>query len=98
MPRLSFRKESRLDYGGEKPDETHSLNLDQLQTGCLMRIADAVEIIAKDKESLEQRLKSAKDSLEYWQDRANKYEKTVQVLKGHMTRLKKKILENDNPA
>lgn len=46
MPHKSYREESKKDYGIVVP-ESSNLNYEQLQTGALLRIADASELMAK---------------------------------------------------
>lgn len=45
---ISYREESKRNYSSK----CAHLSDDQLKTGALMRIADSVEIIAKDREAL----------------------------------------------
>lgn len=44
---LNYRAESRKNYGEERPDVNSGLCRDQLNLGCQMRTADALEQIAK---------------------------------------------------
>jgi hypothetical protein len=47
MPHISYREESRKNYGEQRSDLNPSLTRDQLDLGCQMRSADALEQIAK---------------------------------------------------
>jgi hypothetical protein len=42
----SYRKESKIDWGTDKPIN-ESLNNEQLKLGAILRIADATEVMAK---------------------------------------------------
>ena len=51
MIQKSFRQESKRNYVQELEDN-EGMCLDQLKLGAIMRIADAIEIIAKEHQSL----------------------------------------------
>ena len=86
----SYRKESNTDWGaffedGETP------NREQLGLGCLLRIADATELMAKNYTLLQ----DAKDQYQRWynNERAEnaKLTKQISAYKGVITKLKKKL-------
>lgn len=92
MPFKSYRKESHQNYGVDISDAA-SLTHEQIQLGAVLRIADAVEQVAKD------RIKLEKD-IEYWKSRANtlevrnlKQQKQMSSMKGWISRYKKEIEE-----
>lgn len=88
MPHKSFRIESKSDYG-VTVSENYQLNNEQLQTGALLRIADATEKMAQNYVQLHNELKWAneknqrnKASIEKLQRQVNAYKGIVKKLKG----------------
>ena len=85
----SYRDESRKNYG-IKVNEDTSASYDLLNTGALLRIADAIETLAKSRELLEKE----RDKYKRWY--AEECEKSAHLhariagLKGYITRLKKR--------
>lgn len=82
-----YKEESKKNYYSSTGEMTN----EQLQTGALMRIADASEIMAKNNSQL---MEDAK----YWKERylgvskySDKQSKSISALRGHITRLKKEI-------
>lgn len=55
----NYREESRLQYGREM-DPDQGLSVEQLNCGSILRIADAVETMAKDRKELEKRAEKFK--------------------------------------
>ena len=88
----SYRKESRADWG----TSSLTLTLEQLQTGAILRIADATEAMAKNHVQLQAEV----DRLNRWYDhsrkRSAKLERSNVALRGHITRLKKKLNRPNN--
>lgn len=87
MSHQSYREESRKNWG--KDSSNGNLTLEQINTGCLLRIADAVELMAK-------RHKELIDSNEYLQRRHREMNAEIERLKrqraalrGAITRLKR---------
>lgn len=89
MPFKSYRKESRSDWGKEMA-EKESLSVEQLQTGALLRLADATEMMAKNYTSMQANLDWYKNQSQERHDRILSLEKQVSSLKGVITKLKKK--------
>lgn len=92
MPFKPYRDESRANYGS---DQVGNLSLEQLQTGALLRIADASESMAREYNRL---LASEK----FERGRANRLagevqylERRVAALKGAITKMKAKEARND---
>lgn len=88
MTHRSYRKESKKDWGTRNSD---GLSLEQINTGCLLRIADASEAMAKNHQKLI-------DDLDYYKRRYEESSKGIEVLfrriaglKGYIKRLKKGI-------
>lgn len=52
MPFKSYRDESRVDYGRHK-DANDGMTEDELKVGALLRIADATELMARDRVQME---------------------------------------------
>lgn len=86
--RKTYKAESRKDYGCDR-DENDGIGLDGLKTGCLMRIADATEVMAK----RYQDLIDERDRYKRWhkelEERWCKAVLRIAALKGVITKLKK---------
>lgn len=81
----SYKLVSRLDWGAE---EAEGLTLDQINTGAMLRIADATEKMA-------QRHTDLMRDRDYWERRAKNAEKALDTerhrtasLRGHLKRAK----------
>ncbi len=83
----SYRQVSRIDWGTCASE----LKLEEIQAGAILRIADAAEAMAKNHVLLQ----AEADRLTRWYDqarkRAAKLERSNAALRGHITRLKKKL-------
>lgn len=82
---LCFMEESRSNY----VSTTGSISTDQLQTGCLMRIANSVEMIAKDRETLE---KDCKRWEKWYRDQlvvSDRLQRANNAYRGIIRRMKK---------
>lgn len=84
----SYRNESRNNYGIHTSE---GINLEQINTGCLQRIADSVESMSKGYVNLEKQLKSALNDSEYYKAELTKQLHVNAGLKGYINRLKKKL-------
>lgn len=88
MPFTDYRDETKKNYG------THSeppLTRDQLNTGCMLRIADAVEKMATNHDLL---IRQRDDYRRWYEDerQENKmFHKRISSMKGVITKLKKQI-------
>lgn len=83
----SYKEESKKNYGKK---DAENLNLEQLNTGCLMRIADSLEKI--EKPYLEMII-----DLKYYEKECNRQDELInnlllsnRALKGVITRMKNK--------
>ena len=89
MPFKDYREESKIGWGKECLSEKN-LNREELEFGCLLRIADAMEIMAKNNANLIEE----RDRYEKWyqeaRDRNEQLHHSISGLRGHITRLKKK--------
>ena len=87
----SFREQSRTEWTPTR-DSGVSVNAsnDQLKVGCLQRIADATELMAKNHAALV----ADRDRFEKWYEEecaeAKRLRGTIRALQGHITRLKNK--------
>lgn len=86
----SYRDESKVNWDATVEEGTN-LNREQLQLGCLLRIADSTEAMAKNHTRLI-------DDNEWYKKRNKELEERVQfknrsiaALKGVITKLKKKL-------
>ncbi len=82
----SYRAESRADWG---TSEEGSLSIEQINCGAHLRIADAVEAMAKHHVTL----REERDRFERWYKEARAREEKLKhsnaALRGYITRLKK---------
>jgi len=85
----SWKDESRINWGREL-GEKQQLSNEEIQFGALLRIADAVEIIAKN----HQRLINERDYYKQWYEQERQIVQTLRHriagLKGHIKRIKVK--------
>lgn len=88
----SYRQVSRIDWG----TCASKLTLEEIQAGAILRIADATEAMAKNHVQLQAEV----DRLNRWYDQARKrsakLERSNVALRGHITRLKKKLNRPNN--
>jgi hypothetical protein len=87
----SWREASRSNIGTKIDTELESLGAERIQTGAIMRIADAVEIIAKDKVKLEQDLDWYKKSYERRGVEIVALENQIKGLKSAKSRFKNQL-------
>jgi hypothetical protein len=83
----TFRKESARDWNRGTTQPT----MQDIQVGCLQRIADATELMAKRHQELVDAKRSAESSRDYWRDMASQLEFSIRSLRGQITKLKKQI-------
>ena len=85
----NFRAESRKDW--QVTGIGMQLSDAQLQIGCLQRIADATELMAKSYQGLINERNEARKSRDYWMDRSDQTDRRLSAAKGQITKLKKII-------
>ena len=68
-----------------------ALGYEAINGGSLQRIADACELMARDREEMERLLARRKERLDYWSERCERAERSNAGLRGYITRLKKKL-------
>ncbi len=83
----SYRQGSKADYG--ITNDNGILTLDQINTGCMLRIADATEAIAKNYLKLQSDLDVSRKLYEQKTVYAKTLEKRNAALRGVITKLKK---------
>jgi polyhydroxyalkanoate synthesis regulator phasin len=83
----SYRDESRTNWGST--DE--KLSLEQLNTGALLRIADATEKMASNYTRMENDLKWHKEKYHEKNKEIERLERVIAALRGHLKRAKSKI-------
>lgn len=89
MPFKNYREESKsLGWGS---DQTQNLSLEQLQTGAILRIADATEKMAQNYARMENDLAMYKRWYEQEKATSERLYKSNAALRGHIKRLKKQI-------
>lgn len=81
-----YRAESKKDYG------THSekLSIEQIQTGALLRIADAVELMAQNYTAMQNDVKFYKERCNQLRVEIERLNRKNAALRGHLTKLKTK--------
>lgn len=67
--------------------------LDAIQTGCIMRIANSMETLARDRSSLEREVERLRKSNAMLHSSLVKANRRVAAYKGKITGLRKKVLE-----
>ncbi len=87
MPHKDYREESRKNWG-EQADG--NLCREQLETGCLLRIADATEKMAANYTALQEELDRFRRWWKEGQEESARLSKTISRLRGYITFLKKK--------
>jgi len=90
MSLASYRVESREDYHCEKG---RGFDQSELKTGALLRIADACEMMAKDKERLESQSNFYKQTCSRAIETEAWLIRRLSAAKGQITKLKKRIAE-----
>lgn len=95
--RLGIRAVSRMEFSLAKTGPQEEPNTDELQTGALLRIADALESIAGNDKSLPFQLNRAKlenkrldGTIRALEGAVVVKKRTISALKGQITRLKSK--------
>lgn len=84
----SYREESKTDWGTH---QIGSLNLEQINTGAILRIADATEKMAGNYTALQNKYESEKERAERYREYWHKEQRRVTALKGVITKLRKKL-------
>jgi len=88
METKHIREISKMAFTSSK-DEKESWNAETIKLGCLLRIADSLEIVTKDYEYLKRQNKNLEESNKYLREENNSLHNSIKSYKGHITRLKK---------
>jgi len=91
MAFLNYKEHSKRNWGKKAQDESEGLTLEQINTGCLQRIADATEIMATNYVQLQRDLDNYKRWYKDANERVDKRDKTIAALRGQITKLRKKL-------
>lgn len=91
----NYREASKANWGKDDPytknPEDIGLNLDQINTGAFLRIADATEAMAVNHIKLQALYDDMKESRDRWMDLVEKRDKQINSLKRLVSRLKNQI-------
>jgi hypothetical protein len=85
----TYRKASRMDWQVAGADE--NLTTHHLSLGCLQRIADATEVMAKNNQGLLNERDQARKSRDYWQAEYDSIARRLIAARGQITKLKKRL-------
>jgi hypothetical protein len=80
----NYREESKGQWG----QDTETLTIEQLTMGCMLRIADAVELMAKNHAELIRDRDRAVSSEKCWREEAHGIARSNNALRGVITKLK----------
>lgn len=83
----SYREESKTNWGTN--DQPAGLTIEQIQTGCLLRIADASELMARNYLQLQSDLNMYKRWHKEEVDKNSKLQRQVNAYRGIVKKLKK---------
>ena len=84
----SLRAKSRRDWAND------SSTNEQIQLGCILRIADATEKMAQRHTELVRERDQFKASVDYWRTEAERVGRSNNALRGQITKLKKRLAES----
>jgi hypothetical protein len=87
--RRFYREETKRDWSTDAPGE--SLSFEQIRIGCLLRMADAMDAMAKNHADLIRENKQLNAILDASQEQFRQQEKAIASLKGQVTKLKNKL-------
>jgi hypothetical protein len=81
----SYREESRANWG----TTGDTINLEQLKAGAVLRIADACELMAKDRQRMERDLQWNTERHEHYRREAERLARSNAALRGVIKRMKR---------
>jgi len=85
----TFREQSKKDFT-PPIGQMSGLTTEQLQLGCMQRIADATEVMAVNHNNLLEQLDRYKNMYKNAREREDKLTRSNQALRGVISRMKKK--------
>lgn len=89
MPFKSYRKESRKDWG--ETNDSSLLTIEQINTGAMLRIADATEAMAKNYVALQAEAERYKRWYEEERRESASLRRRNIALRGQITKLRKRL-------
>lgn len=87
---MSLKNDSKRDWSATNPA---SVTNDELKIGCLQRIADATEAMAKDREMMERMLAHRKAQVDSLVTQRQRLERRLAATQGVVTKMKRRIAE-----
>jgi hypothetical protein len=84
----SFRDASRQAW---TPATGYDITDNQIQIGCLQRIADATELMAKRHQELISEKERAESSAKYWREASDRRDRQLIAARGQITKLKNRL-------
>jgi hypothetical protein len=91
MPKVSFIDSSKTDWVVNLPEGENFPGFERVKLGCLMRIANATEAMAKRHTELIDENTRLSDYIKRLQGYLSYERNTVRTLKGQVTKLKNKL-------
>lgn len=89
MSFLNYREGSRKGWGREI-GAAGEMSREEIGLGCMLRIADATELMAKNHDQLVRQRDHFERDANYWRGRADKLQRQLNSTKGVVTKLRKK--------
>jgi hypothetical protein len=90
MQQKYWKEQSRLNWYSTVQDG-ESLDSENVRTGALLRIADAVELTAKRHAELVAENERLSNSLKFWRNSSEGRDKTISNQKGQITKLRRAL-------
>lgn len=84
---MHLREVSKLQLSVNKSD---NFTYEEINTGSMLRIADAVETVSRRYSDLLSEVEQQKRTTEYYRQRLQKMERRVNALRGVITRMKRR--------
>lgn len=84
----SYREESHRNWGRDLPDG-QNITCEETQLGAVLRIADACELMAKDRERMERSLSWHKERHDHYRAEAERLARSNAALRGVINRMKR---------
>jgi hypothetical protein len=88
----TFRDASRKLWG---PATGYDITDAQIQLGCLQRIADATELMAKHHQELISAKERAESSAKYWREASDRRDRQLIAARGQITKLKNRLVAKE---
>lgn len=82
---MSMRSESRKEWATRSGTATEA----EIKLGALQRIADATEVMARDRVAMEAEIERLRRATTYWRERCDRAERSRSALRGVISRMKR---------